>query len=110
MIANPAYSVQHFLLMAHLAERLAGVPAAIIEHNFNYYGGFGSWSFICERGERLFRFFYDGRDFSLALEEARPGQDQRRNTDWKPVACRPVPVPTSDSLPSLVVSVLTGVN
>lgn len=109
MSADPAYPVQHFLFMALLAERLAEVPAAIIEHNYNFYGGFGSWSFLCESGERLFRFFYDGRDFSLTLEEATPGLEQGGAMDWKLVDCRPVPVPVSQSLPGLVVSVLTGV-
>lgn len=104
MIAQATSTVNHFLLMAQLAESLAAVSAVIIEHKYNYYEGFGSWSCICEHGERRFRVAYDGRDFAVMLEEAIPGLKGRGATTWQLVGSRSVPVPVSHSLPGLLVA------
>lgn len=102
MNSNNSYAVHHFLLMAELAERLAltAIPVLIIEHVYNYKM-VGCWWLICERGGRRFRVFYDGKEFSVFLEEQLPERNAS-GEDWKEVASRPVPVPVDESLCGVV--------
>lgn len=61
------YPVEHFRLMARLAEDLRALPAQIVEHAY-HHDALGSWFTTVRRHGRIFRIVFDGKEGQVRLE------------------------------------------
>jgi hypothetical protein len=61
------YPIRHFELMVALANRLRGLPAQVLDHEYRY-SAFGSWCTRVRFNGQEFSIIFDGRDQELRLE------------------------------------------
>ena len=88
------YPIEHFRMMAEIAERLKPIPALILQSDYRYES-FGSWWFTFRRSGETFRITFDGRDRYLNLEKNIATKPAGENT-WHAVTGKQVNGPSDD--------------
>jgi hypothetical protein len=75
-------AIEHLKRIAHLAESLKQIGAAIYEHHWDCLC-FGSWTITAGRRKDCFEFSWDGRDFFLTVSHSA-GISGGRPQVWRP--------------------------
>jgi hypothetical protein len=85
---HPSQTIRHFHAMGNLVQKLATVPAELVEHQFNP-GSFGSWLILLRHRGRLLRVLFDGRDSTCRLERVLNQAPLQLIVLWENVAQLP---------------------